>query len=297
MWRKINFVAVLVACVLFVHSFNIRAAENLDERGADRVLAFVNDARNALAGSYFRAPQKIAGEIRRYREDWRVAKIANPSGRKEAIRKLTPPKDLFSPAEERDLTHALEGMDKAAVAMLENFRSLEKYLADDKTIDDGKLGLELCDKMDANRADFLAARQSWLAIVEKRAAEAEDVLLADHPLKRQILCAQKIFAQTRLANEISRDGAPDRAVLGDILNAVRALASEGAKPPFPAAANFERLYRNYLKAVDDWTRALNAIIIEGAGKQRRAELAATAKKCGEAYNAFARAVNREDSRS
>lgn len=294
MRRAINYFFALLCFLAFAgQSFSAETENTREEKLADRAIEFANSAQAAFGNGYFHAPEKLATEVRRYRDSWRVRKVASPTGRAGALARLKPPKGVFSPEEEKDLTRALDGMDKALTDMLAGFRELEKYVADHTVIDDGKKGLDLCAKMDAAYDKFHKARDAWLGVVEKRAAAAEELSLSGHPLRRQIACAQKIFAQTRLAAELCGKEALDRKALVAVAGETRNLAAEGGKPPFPARPSLERRYREFLNGVNAWLKTLDEIILEGADGGRRAALARAQKNCGDAYNLFVREVNGE----
>ncbi len=268
-----------------------------DKEAASRLLAFRNEAAGALGEGYYSQADTIQRHVKAYLEDWKLPPLSSKAfSRKKALAKLTPPKGLFNEAEEKALAQSLEGMDKALGKMLEDFRALASYVADNTIRDDGKLGRELGGKLDAGHAQFTEARKAWLAIVEARAEEAEKLLLRGDPLERQIISARRIFT---LFNQVAailvqsaESGAElPRAELENLRASLIIQIAEGAKPPFPGAAALERNYRAFLKQAQAYENLLAQGLERHFPAIVRQSLNETAQKCRKAYNAFAQAAN------
>lgn len=271
---------------------------------AERALEFHNTAVNALEEGYYALPDALYANVRFYLKTWRLPRRPRPADGREAARaRLTPGAGLFSEEEAGRLAAALDGMDKALESLLGRYRSLERYVADPDIRDDGARGTALADKLGEDHAVFMAARKSWLEIVEARAAAAEAALLREHPLQRQIRGAEAIFAcfaRTAAALGAEDDGgngaaapaeAAARAGLERIHAELEADIAASGKPPFPAAPELERHYRAFLKEAAAYAAALGRGLAEGFFGPQRRELNVAAVRSRAAYNAFVRAAN------
>lgn len=272
---------------------------------AERALDFHNAAMNALEEGYYALPDALFANARFYLKTWRLPRRPAVAGSRQTAReRLTPGAGLFSEEEAARLTAALDGMDTALESLLGRYRSLERYVADPDIRDDGARGTALAAKLEGDHAAFMAARKSWLEIVEARAAAAEAALLREHPLQRQIRGAEAIFVCfTRTAAALGAeddDGGRDanapaeaatRAGLERIHAELEADIAASGKPPFPAAPELERRYRAFLKEATAYAAALERGLAEGFFAPQRRDLNVAAIRSRAAYNAFVRAAN------
>lgn len=280
---------------------------------AERALDFHNTALSALEEGYYALPDALYANARFYLKTWQLPRRPRTSGGREAARaRLTPGAGLFSDEEAGRLTAALDGMDKALDSLLGRYRSLERYVADPDIRDDGAKGTALARKLGEDHAVFMAARRSWLEIVEARAAAAEAALLREYPLQRQIRGAEAIFAcfartaaalgaedddgsgpaarEEGTAPSLSQEAAA-RAELERIHAELEADIAASGKPPFPAAPELERRYRAFLKEAGAYAAALGRGLAEGFFGPQRRDLNVAAVRSRAAYNAFVRAAN------
>lgn len=88
-------------------------------------------------------------------------------------------------------------MAKTAASIRADYRALERYVKDVDIQDDGVKGRALAASMEKAHAEFAAARESYVRTVEAHAVTAEGLLLRGHPLRRQILAAERVFARLR----------------------------------------------------------------------------------------------------
>lgn len=271
---------------------------------AERALDFHNAAMNTLEEGYYALPDALFANARFYLRTWRLPRRPAVTGSRQAAReRLTPGAGLFSEEEAARLTAALDGMDTALESLLGRYRSLERYVADPDIRDDGARGMALAAKLEGDHAVFMAARKSWLEIVEARAAAAEAALLREHPLQRQIRGAEAIlacFARTAAALGAEDDDgkgaavpleAATRAGLERIHAELEADIAASGKPPFPAAPELERHYRAFLKEATAYAAALGRGLAEGFFAPQRRDLNVAAIRSRAAYNAFVRAAN------
>lgn len=264
---------------------------------ADRTVAFSNQARDILNGGFYSSVEILNNNAKRYLETWKLDKRPRLPAKFASNPRLRPPAGIFDKAEEASLTAALDSMDKAINNMLDHYKSLEKYVADSTIVDDGKKGLELCEKLAQAHTQYISARKTWLEIAEAKAAGAEEKLLRDHPLQRQILAAQNIFAQMREVKDTLAAEPVNRQALGAAAKALEAVIEEGGRPPFQASPSLERLYKAFLKDALQYCQILNRGVLEGFHNVQKRELGAAREKCGSSYNEFARAVNKMSDRA
>ena len=202
-----------------------------------------------------------------------------------------PAKGLFSAEVEAHLAQWVTDMDKSLDAMLADYKALEKYVRDDSIRDDGAQGKKLAASLGAAHATFMAARDSYLEVVEARAAQAEDVLLRDHPLQRQIVAAEKIFSLFRKAAGLLGPEKPDKEALEQLRQELESAIALAGRPPFPASPELERVYRAFLKEAALFPQGLARGLSEGFYSPLRRDLNSIVGRSREAYNAFARAAN------
>ena len=288
---------------------------------AEAALDFHNTALNALETGYYALPEALYANAGFYLKTWQLPRGGAPKGNRQAARaRLRPQAGLFSEEEAAKLTAALDDMDKALDSLLANYKALEAYVADRRIRDDGARGKALARKISGDHAVFMAARKSWLEIVEARAAAAEAALLREHPLRRQIGEAGAIFnAYARAAELLGAEekeagpagpgksatargageqatakGALDaasRATLAHIHAELENRIAEAGRPPFAAAPQLERLYRAFLKEARAYAAALGRGLDEGFFPPQRRELNLAAVRSRAAYNAFVREAN------
>lgn len=258
---------------------------------ADKMIAYSNQAHEFLESGSYKLADIFHANSQNYLHTFRLP------ARPKITRKAAPRPDngVFDEAEANLVAKGLAGMDKAMDNLLGNYANLEKYIADKSIRDDGKQGEELVTKISKAHADFIAARDTWLDIVQKRAAEAEQVLLYQHPLKRQIMAGSAIFRRFEEVAQLlaAKDANPD------LINACRQnierLVREGAKPPFPAKPVLERLYRAFLKTVDAYLVQLDSGLMGGFYKPQISALNSASQACTRAWNEFVKTANGQPS--
>lgn len=258
---------------------------------AEKLTAFANRAGYYLEHGFYSLADVFHANSQAYLNTFRLP--ARPDVGPRSPDTLKPEAGMFDEQEAKDLTIGWQGMDKAFDALLGHYASLEKYVADRDIRDDGKLGNELVAKIASDYGQFAKARHSWLSIVQRRASEAQHILLYNHPLERQIFAGENIFSQIREANDILASGKFDAALLQTICAIIRGQIEVGARPPFPAKPALERLYRGFLKAATTYADKLEQGSEEGIRNYQRRDVAEAARACALAWNEFAKEANRE----
>lgn len=264
-----------------------QAADETMRQKADRILVYHNRTLDELERGFHSLADKFYENSRNYLKNYQLPARPKTGERRD----LKPGAGLFDDREAAYIGMSLNGMNKALDRILDRYADLEKYAADKNIRDDGARGEKLAKQIAGAHADFLAARKTWLDIVETRAREAELILLAEHPLRRQILAGTGIFGQFREVANLLASGDPPRAMLVACRENIENLASEGAKPPFPARPALERLYRGFLKDVQTWLDAFSAGIKNGFPPAVRREMNDAGKDCAAAWNEFVREAN------
>lgn len=277
----------LIAALIL--AYPAHAEEPIPPEKAEKIIEFHNRSHTALASGYYAIPDSLIDYVGKYRSDFRLPPHKLPSGKKAAQDKLMPARGLFTEQEAADLAKAQQDMDRTLAELLNDFHDLEAYINDPEIMDDGKKGEELSRKIISGHSQFIKARKSWLEIVEARAANAEKILLEEHPLRRQILCAHKILNQIRETELLIN--ADSASALPELSRSVRELTRLAKTPPFQGAPQHERIFREFLKKVDSWRHILDRGLKEGLHTSQKREIAKAAKEAVTTYNAFARAMN------
>ena len=175
--------------------------------------------------------------------------------------------------------------------MRADYRLLEKYVADESIQDNGVKGKALAAEILKEHAAFIVARDAYMAIVEGEAAPAEDILLRNHPLKRQIQAAERIFAVFGKTATLLTPGKPDRDALKAQRDELAAAIADGGRPPFMAAPELERLYRAFLKQAGGYAQLFDQGLEEEFYVPVRFEMNKAALASRAAYNDFVKVAN------
>lgn len=260
---------------------------------ADRLVAFSNAASTALASGRYAQADVLMAYSKYYLAEWQLAKrpAVNPDEDEILARRLVPPVGLFTPEQTKKMAASVQEMNKAIASMRADYRSLEKYVEDALVQDDGVKGKYLAAGIAKAHASFVAARDAFMQVVEAEAAPAEDLLLRNHPLKRQIQAAEHIFAVFGKAASLLAPEKPDReALLAQRQRLAEALA-DGGRPPFMAAPDLERRYRGFLKQAESYAELFDKGLEEEFYAPLRFELNKAAVASRTAYNDFVRDAN------
>lgn len=265
--------------------------EELDR--ADRLVAFSNAASSALASGRYAQADVLMAYTKFYLAEWKLAKrpAIDPEQNDILARRLVPPAGLLTPEQTQTLAASVTKMDKALGSMRADYRSLEKYVADASIRDDGVKGKSLAASISKAYASFVEGRDAYMGIVNAEAGPAEAMLLRNHPLKRQILAAERIFAVFIKTAELLTPDNPDRAALQAQRQELADALAEGGRPPFMAAPDLERRYRAFLKAATQYEVGLGKGLEEEFYAALRLEMNNAALASRAAYNDFVRDAN------
>ncbi len=265
--------------------------EELDR--ADRLVAFANAASMALASGRYAQPDVLAAYSKYYLAEWQLAKRPALNSEQDDIltRRLASPANLFTAAQAKIMAASVQDMNKAINSIRADYRSLEKYVTDDSIQDNGVKGKSLVAEILKAHAAFITARDAYMEIVEGEAAPAEDLLLRNHPLKRQIQAAERIFVVFGKTAKLLTPDAPDREALKAQREALTSALAEGGRPPFMAAPELERRYRGFLKQVGTYAELFDKGLEEEFYVSVRFDMNKAALASRAAYNDFVRAAN------
>lgn len=255
---------------------------------ADKILAYINRGQASLDSGFYSLADRLQANSHTYLQTWRLPARPKPSKKPD----LKPEEGLFNETEAGIITTSLANMDKALNALIGHYLNLEKYVANNTIRDDGKQGLQLARQIDLAHADFIAARRSWLGAVEDNAAEAEKILLYNHPLQRQILAGNAIFNQFREIAHILASASPQSELLAACRANIANLAASAAMPPFLARPALERLFRAFLHTVNAYLTNFDRGLNEGFHMPQRKELNVAAQTCANAWNEFVKEANK-----
>ena len=260
---------------------------------ADRLVAFSNSASTALAKGRYAQADVLMAYTKYYLAEWQLAKRPAINSDEDEIlaRRLVPPADLFTPEQTKKMAASVQDMNKAIASMRADYRTLEKYVEDASVQDDGVKGKYLAAGIGKAHAAFVVARDAFMQVVEAEAAPAEDMLLRNHPLKRQIQAAEHIFAVFGKAASLLAPEKPDREALKAQRQALAAALADGGRPPFMAAPDLERRYRGFLKQAENYAELFDKGLEEEFYAPLRFELNKAALASRAAYNDFVRDAN------
>ena len=261
---------------------------------ADRLVAFSNAASMALAAGRYAQADVLMAYTKYYLAEWQLAKrpAINPDEDEILARRLAPPVGLFTPEQTKKMAASVQEMNKAIASMRADYRSLEKYVEDAQLQDDGAKGKALGAGIAKAHASFVVARDAYMQIVEAEAAPAEDILLSNHPLKRQIQAAERIFAVFGKAASLLAPDKPDREALQALRQELAAALADAARPPFMAAPDLERRYRGFLKQAESYAELFDQGLNEEFYAPLRFEMNKAAVASRTAYNDFVRDANK-----
>ena len=261
---------------------------------ADRLVAFSNAASMALAAGRYAQADVLMAYTKYYLAEWQLAKrpAINPDEDEILARRLAPPVGLFTPEQTKKMTASVQEMNKAIASMRADYRTLEKYVEDALLQDDGAKGKSLGAGIARAHAAFVVARDAYMQIVEAEAAPAEDLLLSNHPLKRQIQAAEHIFGVFGKVASLLAPDKPDREALQAQRQELAAALADGGRPPFMAAPDLERRYRGFLKQAESYAELFDQGLNEEFYAPLRFEMNKTAVASRTAYNDFVRDANK-----
>ncbi len=264
-------------------------APTIEEREqAEAVVEFANEAGavviDGLCGRY---PLLVMREVQAYRRDYTARHLAVEAPQAGCAATGVPaPSKVLLGADAEALRADLKVMDEKRDAMRTAYAALERYVADQSAMDEGKKGAELAASLEADYQAFATAREHFIDLINAKAEEAQGVLLRAHPLKAQVLLARRIFEGFRKAADAVGIGEPDAKIMAGILEGIAADIEMAEHLPFPIAGEVEMAYRHYLKGsravLDSFRQGLSAFYSQDV----RQGINEAWTMCRTQYNAF-----------
>ena len=258
---------------------------------AEIILGFANQAQESINTGWLAQGDLIAFFIRVYLGEWDLALLPKiKEDKNQAKMRLLPPEDLFS-AETR--TYLVENLDKMLTSidvMLNTYGELVKYVLDETTQDEGLAGKKLAKKILQHYENFKEGRENYFGVIDEESKTAEDLLLTNDPLRRQIMAARSMFALFQDASwALTQE--KSRTVTRDIQQKLTQVINYASEPPFRGKPLIEKSYRDFLKKVKIYNDILTLGNEEGFYPETRQNLNDSLANCRQAYNDFAKMLN------
>ena len=259
---------------------------------ASQVLQFANAAETVVSAGWFAQADRIAFFIRIYLGEWELAILPKVKiGRASSIQRLLPPDQLLSPELTQKMAEQIALMAEHLDAMLKTYDELKKYVQDTTIMDEGVLGKRLAAQINKSYERFALARKSYFSLLETESLPAEDLFLAQSPLRRQIIAARGIFALfAEITAQLSRETICREAII-DLQKRLSLLLAYAEEPPFKDSPLKERAFRAFLKSVHIYLSDLDVGVREGFYPHVRKALNNSQLACRTSYNDFAQYLN------
>ncbi|MBO4301687.1 MAG: hypothetical protein J5861_08820 [Desulfovibrio sp.] len=260
---------------------------------ADSLVAFANAASLALSSGKYAQTDVLAAYTEYYLAEWQLAKCPKIDSELDAAlaAQLVPPSGLFASEHQAKMAARVKSMDRAIDDMRKAYRALEAYVTDPSIRDNGLKGRQLGERVLRAHRAYRSARDDWMRLVESESGPAEELLLRDHPLRRQIRAANAIFAIHRQVQELLAQPHTDNKALASLVEELQSRIVEAERPPFRASPSVERQYRQFLKDAAAYRHAMERGMAEGFHNAVRQEMNNAVLACRNAYNAFVRQAN------
>lgn len=203
---------------------------------------------------------------------------------------LAPSRDLLPEEERAKIVKDLETMDALREGMHKDYESLRAYVRDVEVVDDGKKGKAIVGKIEKALSGYADALESYQALVDKAAAEAQDVMLRDHPLRDHVRLATHMISIFRKIAERIALHDPDPGWLDEPFAKLDEEIGTAERLPFPVAGVVEMHYRQFLKAARNLLAVMREGQLESFHPEVRQGINAQWNACRVEYNAFVDAL-------
>ena len=256
---------------------------------------YYNAASSLLAGEPYNLPEICRSAAREYSRKWRLKPVPKiTAGAIDAAAgRLGPPRGLFAEQTSEHLTRLIADMGRTLKEILKEYRALEKYVRDDAVIDDGVMGEKIIARLDAACRKFFSARRDFLKLADEASARAEDALLRDHPLRRQIVLAREAVSLFRRCVLLIGEERPDKEAITRIRDELGNILTEAGKPPFRGSPGLEREYRAFLGEAERSVGELSSGLAGNFHAPARKSMIEAISASRRAYNGFVRTINEE----
>ncbi|MDR3320551.1 MAG: hypothetical protein LBS77_06535 [Desulfovibrio sp.] len=267
-----------------------------ERKKAADIIDYFNLSNTILAEEPYTLPESCFAAVREYLQTWCLKPLPKVVKNAEAVlKRLVPPHQLFAKEMDVQFLRHIGDMNMALNEVLKEYRRLEIYVGDRNIVDDGVLGKKIIAALDVAYQKFLTSRNNFLKQMEdgEVSARAEDGLLRDHPLGRQIRLAREIFSLFRQTAFLLGEEHSARAALTQVGDNLKNALDDAGKPPFRASPGVEREYRAFLKEASRFAEILSRGLAGSFHASVRQSLNDATAASRRAYNDFVRAENRE----
>lgn len=269
-----------------------REVSESEQRRASKILSFANQADTIISEGWFSQADHIAFFVRIYLGEWEFALLPKVKvSRATSRQRLLPPEGLFADELRQKMAEQITVMTERLDEMIENYGELTKYVQDTSVIDEGVRGKRLAKKLNEGYERFSEARKAYFSLLESESLPAEDLFLAQAPLRRQIIAARSIFDLFSELSETLSHEPVNRDEVMRLHERLQLLVNYAEAPPFKDAPLKERAYRSFLKSVHSYLSDLQVGISEGFYPHVRKALNVSQNTCRTRYNDFARYLN------
>lgn len=258
---------------------------------AQRVVDYANLADRTFTELCGRYPDFFKLGAAEYRRTYSTLSFGvNRPGASCLKKALEPAEDLL-PAEERErVVKALELMDALREDMHKDYEALRAYVKDVDLVDDGKKGQELLGRIERALGQYADALEACQGLVDRAAAEAQDVMLRDHPLRDHVYLATDMIAVFRKIAERIALHDPDPGWLDEPFARLDEEMDRAERIPSPMAGVVEMHYRQFLKAARNLLAVMREGQLESFHPEIRQGINAQWNACRAEYNAFVDAL-------
>ena len=205
-------------------------------------------------------------------------------------RALSPSDDLFPDGERARAVKDLETMDALREEMSREYEALRAYVKDGELVDDGKRGRQLVQRIETLLAQYADSLEDYLALVDRAAAEAQDVMLTAHPLRDHVRLATDMVSVIRKVAERIALHDPDPGWLDVPMANLDEEIERAWRLPFPVAGEVEMHYRQFLKAARGLADLMRQGQLESFHPEVRKAMNERWSVCLAEYNAFVDAL-------
>ena len=258
---------------------------------AQRRVDYANIADRELSSLCGRYPQLIMLGVEEYRNSYTTLGFGKdkPSATCMAYA-IAPARGVFEPEETAELKRLLAEMDRLRQDMDRDYESLREYVKDTSIVDDGRLGRKLAAQIEKSYRTYAQSLEKYRSMVESRAAQAQDTILRDHPLRDHVRLATDMVSILRRIADGLEVTDPDPASLDEPIARLREDITRAERLPFPVPGATEMHYRHFLKDARGLLALLLRGQIESFHTEVRTSLNAQWSSCRKKYNAFVDAL-------
>ena len=258
---------------------------------AQRMVDYANLADRTMAGLCGRYTDFFKLGLAEYASSFSTLGFGVDKPQASCLKKaLSPSGDLFPDEERARAVKDLETMDALREEMSKEYEALRAYVKDGDLVDDGKKGRQHVKRIETLLAQYADSLEDYQALVDGAAAEAQDVMLKEHPLRDHVRLATDIVSVIRKVAERIALRDPDPGWLDVPMANLDEEIELAWRLPFPVAGETEMHYRQFLKAARGLVELMRQGQIESFRPEVRQAMNERWSVCLAEYNAFVDAL-------